>query len=68
MVAASALPDDRFERDIAEIVGVPEGLARRRVRQVDLDERPRDAEERIAQGELVWVRPPAFTMAMSKSR
>ena len=49
MVAAGALPDDRFEGDVAEIVDVAERLARRRVRQVDLDERPRDAEQGVAQ-------------------
>ena len=49
VVAAGALADDRFERDVVQEVDVAERLARRRVRQVDLDERPRDAEQRVAQ-------------------
>ena len=32
-----------------QVVDVPERLARRRVREVDLDERPLDAEQRVAQ-------------------
>ena len=39
-VAARALPDDRLERDVVEEVDLPERLARRRIGQVDLDERP----------------------------
>ena len=49
VVAAGALPDDRLERDVVEEVDLPERLARRRVREVDLDERPLDAEQGVAQ-------------------
>ena len=49
MVAAGALPDDRLERDVVEEVDLPERLARRRVGQVDLDERPLDGEQGVAQ-------------------
>ena len=44
-----ALPDDRLECDVVEEVDLPERLARRRVGQVDLDERPLDRQERVAQ-------------------
>ena len=49
MVAAGALPDDRLERDVVQEVDVPERLARRRVGQVDLDERSLDGEQGVAQ-------------------
>ena len=49
MIAACPLADDRFDRDIVEVVHLPERLAPRRVREVDLDERPLYGQQRIAQ-------------------
>ena len=49
VVAARPLADDRFERDVVEEVDLAERLAPRRVGEVDLDERPLDREERVAQ-------------------
>ena len=49
VIAAGALPDDRLERDVVQEVDLAERLAGRRVGQVDLDERPLDREQRIAQ-------------------
>ena len=49
VVAARPLADDRRLCDVVEVVHVAEGLACRRVRQVDLPERPLDAEQGVAQ-------------------
>ena len=42
---------DARHGDVVEEVDVPERLPRGRVREVDLDERPRDAQQRVAQGD-----------------
>ena len=56
-------------RDVVEVVDLPERLARRRVGEVDLDERPlRRASSASRSATDVWVRPPALTIATSKSR
>src|SRR5438093_11934787 len=51
LVASWALADDRLERDVREVVHVPERLAARGVREMDLDERPLHGGERVAQGD-----------------
>ena len=69
VVAAGALADDRLDRDVVQEVDVPERLARATGR--------RGGPRRTAAGSraarpgattLVWVRPPALTIATSKSR
>ena len=49
VIAARPLADDRLERDVVEVVDLPERLALGRVGQVDLDERPLDGEQGVAQ-------------------
>ena len=49
VIAPRTLADDRLERDVVEEVDLPEGFALRRIGQVDLDERPLDREQGVAQ-------------------
>lgn len=41
--------DDRLRGDVVEVVHVPEGLAPARIREMDLDERPADGQQRVPQ-------------------
>ena len=47
VIAARSLPDDRLQRDVREEVHLPERLAGRRIREVDLDERSLDGQQRV---------------------
>ena len=49
MIAARSLADDRLERDVVQVVDLPERFASSGIREVDLDERSLDGEQCVAQ-------------------
>jgi hypothetical protein len=68
VIAARSLADDRLERDVVQVVDLPERFAPGGIREVDLDERALDGEQGVAQRDARVGQAAALTIATSKSR